>query len=98
MMLYAFLDKLMTDGLPWKPKDEQVPKLPRDEMRRTKVEFRRRQKRKQSEIGLIKLLPRLGGWTFLGTPRLLRAEHASLSMYCCSMLQYGGAPGRKIYS
>ena len=89
MLLYAFLDKLMTGGLPWKQQSEGSQRLGRIEMRRMKVDFRQ-VRGQQSEMRLVNMLstldstparvdpslPRPGG----GTERCVegRVERASI--------------------
>ena len=58
MLLYAFLDKLMTGGLPWKQQSEGSQRLGRIEMRRMKVDFRQ-VRGQQSEMRLVNMLSTL---------------------------------------
>ena len=61
MLLYAFLDKLMARGLPWKQQQQRdgSPRLSRGEMRRKKVDFRRCTAAERSERRLIAMLSTL---------------------------------------
>jgi hypothetical protein len=60
MLLYAFLDKLLTGGLPWKrqPLKDSGKRLDRSEMQQMKVSFRQHQG-EQSEMHLIHALSAL---------------------------------------
>ena len=58
MLLYAFLDELMTGGLPWKQQTEGSQRLDRIEMRRRKVDFRQFTGQ-QSEMRLVNMLSTL---------------------------------------
>jgi hypothetical protein len=65
MLLYAFLDKLMTGGLPWKQGGQR---LDRSEMRRRKVGFRRSTKGEPSELILVNMLSTLDAIHARGDP------------------------------
>ena len=58
MLLYAFLDKLMTGGLPWKQQSEGGQRLDRSEMRHMKVDFHRFEGQR-SEMSLTNMLTTL---------------------------------------
>ena len=58
MLVYAFLDKLVTRGLPWKQQNEGGQRLDRSEMKRMKVGFRRF-KGEPSEMILVNMLSTL---------------------------------------
>ena len=58
LLLYAFLDKLMTGGLPWKQHSEGSQRLGRNEMKHMKVDFCRFTGQR-SEMRLVNMLSTL---------------------------------------
>jgi hypothetical protein len=86
--MYAYLDKLMERGLPWKREIEGGQRLSRSEMNRMKVDFRR-WKGETGEMDLISMLSTLDNTHVRADPPYQATEDALRRMWEAEWREHG---------
>jgi hypothetical protein len=95
MLLYALLDVMMTDGLPWKAR--QGPRLSRGEMRDEKMRLRGYTGDQQSVTGLVRALQELDSTRVHDAPPYRRVEDAIRDAWECEGQERGSALPSRLF-